>query len=66
MTPQEFREAYLDAQDALGNRLQRLEGFASELAQLTQQLRADYERMNCAVDEFVSTQSVGESSANSD
>lgn len=63
MTPQEFRDAYLEAQDALGNRLQNLEGFACELTQLTKLLRADYERLNGVVEQFVDVQTAEDSSA---
>lgn len=68
MTPQEFRDAYLEAQDTLGNRLQRLESFAGEFSRLMMALRADYEHLNHVVDEFLAQQPERESSqcSNSD
>lgn len=65
MTPQEFCDAYLEAQDNLGNRLQRLEGFADEFTKLLASLRNDYEHLNTLVDEFLTQQSDSESSRSS-
>lgn len=63
MTPQEFREAYLEAQNGLGNDLQALISLShnigelaakfNELAEATQN---NYARINQVVEEFINTQ----------
>lgn len=63
MTPEEFRTAFLEAQNGLGNSLQIVAGLSSTLAELTAQLdtiveniRADYTQMNAIVEEFLNQQ----------
>lgn len=63
MTPEEFRVAFLEAQNGLGNSLQTVSGLSSTLAELATQLnatvetiRVDYARMNAIVEEFLDQQ----------
>jgi hypothetical protein len=56
MTPQEFREAYLESQNDLGNHLQTLTDLTSQFEELISLISADYSRMNEVVDEFISRQ----------
>jgi len=56
MTPQEFREAYLESQNDLGNHLQTLSDLTSQFEELITLISADYLRMNEVVDEFISRQ----------
>lgn len=56
MTPQEFREAYLESQNDLGNHLQTLADLTSQFGELISLISADYLRMNEVVDEFITQQ----------
>jgi hypothetical protein len=63
MTPQEFRQAYLEAQNSLGNDLQSLvlissncNGLASEFNNLADNIQANYLRMNQMVEEYLKEQ----------
>ncbi len=63
MTPEEFREAYLDAQNGLGNHLQTLSSLARTFADLAIRfdhlasvIQTDYSRMNEVVEQFISEQ----------
>jgi hypothetical protein len=56
MTPQEFREAYLESQNDLGNHLQTLANLTSQFGELITLISNDYSRMNEVVDEFITQQ----------
>lgn len=63
MTLDEFKKAYLEAQNGLGNDLQALIDLSSNLSQLATMLselaetvRQDYERVNRVVEEFIENQ----------
>lgn len=63
MTLEEFKKAYLEAQNGLGNDLQALIDLSSNLSQLATMLselaetvRQDYERVNRVVEEFIENQ----------
>ncbi|HEY9750511.1 MAG TPA: hypothetical protein V6C63_17650 [Allocoleopsis sp.] len=63
MTLEEFKKAYLEAQNGLGNDLQALIDLSSDLSQLAavlselaETVRQDYERINRVVEEFIQSQ----------
>ena len=63
MTPEEFREAFLEAQNGLGNDLQALANLSKALVDLTSRLsttvgtiQTDYVKMNEAVAKFLNEQ----------
>ena len=63
MTPEEFREAFLEAQNGLGNDLQALANLSKTLVDLTSRLsstvgaiQTDYNKMNEAVAKFLNEQ----------
>ncbi|MDX2213201.1 MAG: hypothetical protein SFY66_07920 [Oculatellaceae cyanobacterium bins.114] len=53
MTPQEFRQLYLNSQDQLGNNLQTLTTLASEFGSVIEQINQNYETINIALDAFL-------------
>jgi hypothetical protein len=53
MTPQEFRQLYLDSQDRLGNNLQSLTTLSTEFDIVINQLTQDYESINAAIEAFL-------------
>lgn len=63
MTPEEFRVAFLNAQNGLGNSLQTISGLSATLTDLAAQLnatvetvQATYVQMNTIVEEFLDQQ----------
>ena len=63
MTLEEFKKAYLEAQNGLGNDLQALIDLSSDLSQLAtvlselaETVRQDYDRINRVVEEFIENQ----------
>ncbi|HEY9861130.1 MAG TPA: hypothetical protein V6D16_16630 [Candidatus Obscuribacterales bacterium] len=63
MTPEEFREAYLEAQNGLGNDLQTLVSLArsfSELStkfsELADKIPVNYDKINGIVESFIKEQ----------
>lgn len=63
MTPQEFRAAFLEAQNGLGNSLQNLIMLSERINELTTrynelstQVQSNYERMNAVVEQYLKSQ----------
>jgi len=63
MRLEEFKQAYLEAQNGLGNDLQTLVNLSSDLSrlatvlgELAETVRRDYERINRVVEEFIDSQ----------
>lgn len=56
MTPQEFRDAYVNCQDRLANNLQTLNSLVLEFERLLDQINQDYQLMNGTVEEFITQQ----------
>ena len=61
MTLQEFRQAYLQVQDSLGNNLQSLTIASSDFTNALEQVVSDYRNLNEIVDTFLSQQENHES-----
>lgn len=61
MKIQEFRQAYLQIQDSLGNNLQSLTIASSDFSNALEQVVSDYRNLNEIVDDFLSQQEHHES-----
>ena len=61
MKIQEFRQAYLQVQDSLGNNLQSLTIASSDFSSALEQVVSDYRTLNEIVDNFLSQQENHES-----
>lgn len=56
MTPQEFRQTYLEFQDSLGNHLQTLTMLSAQLTSTLAKVESDYRALNAMVDQFINEQ----------
>ncbi len=56
MTPEEFRDFYLEAQNDMGNHLQTLVDLSTQMRRLVELVTQDYQNMNKVVDEFLTQQ----------
>jgi hypothetical protein len=53
MNPQEFRQAYLNSQDTIGNNLQSLTNLLLEFNTLVAEVISNYETVNTMVETFI-------------
>jgi hypothetical protein len=57
MTKEEFRAAYLQAQNGLGNDIQSLVVLVSRIQELTEKIASDYRTLNQIVEKYLSEDS---------